>query len=162
MNKEEKIKYLDIIISNIEDVDLFIPYNILSKKTKIEEPELGNIEHSVRQFALTYELFEKNGTGSYFRLTPKGNDLKDSKKGFIKFLKMGNKKPWYNENWVGYLIAFIVFLFTVYQHFENRTLSNQVYILNKKNDSLNIQIETYKNQFFELKESIEKNKEQGK
>jgi hypothetical protein len=168
MEYNEKVKYLDIVILNIEKTEMFSINDILSKKTNLSNTDKNNIELDLISFggANKYGLFEllnpKNTNTRWLKLTEKGEELKVFKKGFEKFLKKENKKPWYNENWIGYLIAFIVFLFTVYQHFENRTLSNQVYVVNKKNDSLNIQIETYKNQFFELKEKIEKNKEQGK
>ena len=66
-------------------------------------------------------------------------------------------KAWYNQPLIGYLIALIVFVFTVYQHFENQALTNQVDSLKKERDSLNIEVQTYKNQFLNLTKEIERN-----
>ena len=158
MEKYDKIKYLDFVFERIENVDMFDIYNILSKHKDLERDDLQRSEWNVRQFALTYDLIEKNGTGSYFKLTPKGNELKDFKKGFRKFLKKENKKPWYNENWIGYALAFMVFSFTVYQHFEKKSLTNQVFSLKKERDSLRTQEALHKSSLYDLNLKLEKQK----
>ena len=73
-----------------------------------------------------------------------------------------NIPEWYNKPFIGYLIAFIVLLFTVYQHFDNRYLNREVDLLNKKSDSLNNLILTYKDSVYELKQQLEKQKPQLK
>jgi len=69
-----------------------------------------------------------------------------------------NIPEWYNKPWIGYLIAIIVFMFTVYQHFDNRSLNREVDLLNKKSDSLNNLLLTYKDSVSELKQQLEKQK----
>lgn len=63
MEKDDKIKYLDFVFERIENVDMFDIYNILSKHKDLERDDLQRSEWNVRQFALTYDLIEKNGTG---------------------------------------------------------------------------------------------------
>ena len=152
MEYKEKVEYIDFIFKKIENSEMFSIDNIFFD-SKLEDDDILDLV----SFGEKYDLFEK--TGEWFVLTPKGEKLKKSKKGFEKFENKENINPWYNENWVGYLIAVIVFLFTVYQYFENKTLSNQVFVLNKKNDSLIFRVDTYKKKYLELKENIEKNTE---
>ena len=57
---------------------------------------------------------------------------KINQEGIKKYLKRKGKSEWYNQNWVGYLIAFVVFLFSVYQYFDNQTLQNDFDSLKKE------------------------------
>ena len=79
-----------------------------------------------------------------------------SNKSFNSFNKLENKTEWYNKNWVGYLIALIVFLFTVYQHFDNRALKRDFDTLNVEYDSLKLQFDSYKDSIFKLKPKLSK------
>lgn len=58
------------------------------------------------------------------------------------------KEKWFNQNITGFAIAFIVFLFNVYQYFDNRSLRSDF-------DSLKNQYEIYKDSTFQLKKELE-------
>ena len=85
--------------------------------------------------------------------------------GFAKEYEKQNKKTWYNEPWIGYLIAFITLLFAVYQGFQNHSLEKDI-SSSKKNvenlksqfDSLNIQFRSFEKKFSDLKRKTEQKK----
>ena len=77
------------------------------------------------------------------------NRKQNKKKSFKSFEKSINKKDWYNENWIGYVIAIIVFLFSIYQYVDNRSLKNE-------NKDLKIQYEIYKDSTYQLNKELSK------
>lgn len=96
-----------------------------------------------------YKKFQYNST----------NEINEIYKvGIESYLKVLNKSEWYNKNWVGYLIAFIVLLFTIYQHFDNRSLTHKFDSLNKQYDSLKLQSGIYEDSVYELKQELQKQK----
>ena len=155
MNDKEIIKYIDLIIKDIDDFDCFSIDNIVRKHLKPEEKirkeQYSNLIEKIDLFGKNNDLFVRINKDGTFRLTEKGKKLKLSNKSFKNFDKSENKTEWYNKNWVGYLIAFIVFLFTVYQHFDNRSLKHDYDALNTQYDSLKYQFHSYKDSISELK-----------
>ena len=162
MTDKEIIKYIDLIIKNIEDFDAFSikdpVFDQLKPETKDEKEYFFELIDQIELFAKNNDLFIRRNKGDWFKLTDKGKRLKISNKSFKHFDKSENKNEWYNKPWVGYLIAAIVFIFTVYQHFDNRSLNREVDLLNKKSDSLNSLFLTYKDSVYELKQKLEKQK----
>lgn len=151
MTEKEIIKYIDLIINKIEDFDLFSINNILfdyiNPETKQEKDDFFKLIESIKLFGKNNNLFKGINKGGWFKLTEKGKRLKLSKKSFKSFEKPTNKKDWYNENWIGYLIAIIVFIFSVYQYIDNRSLKNEY-------DTLKIQYEIYKDSTYQLKKEL--------
>ena len=155
MTDKEIIKYIDLLIKDIDDFDAFSVNNIifeyLKPESKDEKESFLNIIDEIKLFGKNNDLFVSRTKDGWCKLTDKGKKLKLSNKTFKNFHKSENKSEWYNKNWVGYLIAFIVFLFTVYQHFDNRSLKRDYDILNTQYDSLKIQFDFYKDSISELK-----------
>ncbi|MFL1013612.1 hypothetical protein [Flavisericum labens] len=166
MTDKEIIKHIDLIIKNIEDFDAFgikdPVFDQLKPETKDEKEYFFKLIDQIELFAKNNDLFIRRTKGDWFRLTEKGKRLKQSNKSLKHFEKSENKTEWYNKPWVGYLIAAIVFIFTVYQHFDNRSLNREVDLLNKKSDSLNNLLLTYKDSVSELKLQLDKQKRELK
>ena len=74
-------------------------------------------------------------------------------------------KKWYNQPFIGYIIAIITLFFAVYQWKENQafeknivSLENKVDSLNTKHDSLNIQYDSLEKKLSDLKTKTEQKK----
>lgn len=83
------------------------------------------------------------------KLTKKGKLINNNELQF-RIDKKGIKTKWYNQPWIGYLIAFITLLFAVYQGLQNKFLENQISLLKKSNDSLKVQLLLNKNKIDNL------------
>ncbi|TVZ23509.1 hypothetical protein JM84_2437 [Dokdonia sp. Hel_I_63] len=155
MTDKEIIKYIDLLINDIDDFDTFSVNNIIfeyiNPESKEEEESFLNKIDEIKLFGKNNDLFVPITKDGWCKLTEKGKKLKLSKKSFKKFQKLEKKSEWYNNNWVGYLIAFIVFLFTVYQHFDNQSLSRENKILNTQYDSLKIELDFFKDSISNFK-----------
>lgn len=157
MNKEYSTeKYFDILLEKIECTEKFSVINILSKEfrdKKILQNDFNKLCESVERFGFVYEYFEKDKSDIISRLVLRKEGLNAKKAGghlkYIKSLKKLNSKKWYNENWVGYLIAFIVLLFSVYQYFDNRSLRYEL-------ESRDFDIVLYKDSLSDMKLLVEK------
>ncbi|WP_111707396.1 hypothetical protein [Lutibacter citreus] len=153
MTEKELIKYIDLIVKNIEDFDFFSINNILFEhikpETKQEKDDFLELIESIKLFGKNNELFIVRNKGGWFKLTERGKRLKLSKNSFKSFEKSINKKEWYNENWIGYVIAIIVFLFTIYQYVDNRSLKNEI-------STLKTQYEIYKDSTYQLNKKLVK------
>lgn len=162
MTNKETIKYIDLIIKDIDDFDCFSVNNIVFEYLKPESKEGKEqffvIIDKIKLFGKNNDIFVPRTKDGWCKLTDKGKRLKLSKKSFKRFEKSENKTEWYNKNWVGYLIAFILLLFTVYQHFDNRSLKQDFDSLSKKYDSLKHQSDFYKDSVSELKQQLERQK----
>ncbi len=149
------IKHLDIVLKNIPDIGYFNISSVLSKGIKYDSDNsteeqkkwYNNLHDAVLNFGKAYKYFKPIKDDIFmFSLSEKG--IKAKKLGHLKYQKSLKKKIWYNENWVGYLIAFIVLFFSVYQYFDRESLKS-------KYDFLKSQSEFYKDSLAELKGQIE-------
>lgn len=156
MNDKETIKYIDLIIREIDDFDTFsvnnIVFDFLKPESKDEKDTFFNLIDEIKLFGKNNDLFVPRTKDGWCKLTDKGKRLKLSNKTFKNFQKTENKSEWYNKNWIGYLIAFIVLLFTVYQHFDNRSLKREYDSLDKRYDSIKFQFDDFKDSLSELKQ----------
>lgn len=161
ITEELTIKHLDIVLKISNSVEKFSVLDILKEYGAIdfnkdsERSDFVRLKIAVEQLGKTYEYFEniENRPG-IFKLTKVGIKAKE-KGGHLKYQNSLKKKTWYNENWVGYLIAIIVLIFSIYQYFEKNSLKYDYNSLKLKYDSLKSQSQIYKDSVAELKEQIE-------
>ncbi|MBU3010713.1 hypothetical protein KO506_04830 [Polaribacter vadi] len=100
MNINEKIiiKYFDIIVRELDDVSFFSINNILidnkhlNINTQKEKEYLFELSDKIKTFGISRGYFLKNGDNGWMKLSEKGIDLKDSKKGVSKFTYSSNQK----------------------------------------------------------------------
>lgn len=59
-----------------------------------------------------------------------------------------SKEKWFNQNWVGFLIALIMLLFNIYQHLDNRSLKSDY-------NSLKVQYKNHKDSIVQLNKKLE-------
>lgn len=140
MSEKEKIKYLDLIIKNIENFEAFsvknIIYDYLKPNSQSEKESFFKIVEEIKLFGKNNDLFVSISTESWCKLTEKGKRLKLSGKSFKNFKKSDSNSEWYNKNWVGFSIAFLALLFNIYQNSQNVTLKREYNQINTKYDSL--------------------------
>ncbi|WGD34701.1 hypothetical protein [Olleya sp. YS] len=127
MNIDEKtiIKYFDIIIKELDDVSFFSVNNILidNKHLKIDTKEereyLFELTNKIKTLGISRGYFQKNGENGWLELTVKGIELKDSKKGFLKFIKDSKTKSestfdkiifYFKNNRIIAVLLFVVFV----------------------------------------------------
>ena len=155
MTNKIVIKYFDFVIKNI-DSPLGFPLNntifdLFNPNTPQERNDFLKLCSDIKDFGEINKYWEQfgkdSGNGGYFKLTDKGLELKKFGKGHLKFEKSKSKTKWYNENWIGYVIAFIVFVFSVYQYFDNRSLKNEF-------ENLKNQYEIYKDSTYQLNKEL--------
>ncbi|MGX1024289.1 hypothetical protein [Psychroflexus sp. MBR-150] len=154
MTEKELIKYIDLVIKNIDDFNAFgikdPVFDKLKPKTEDERKYFFKLIDKIELFAKNNDLFIRVSKGDCFKLTDKGKKLKLSSKTFKNFEKKQNRNEWYNKPWVGFLIAFILLIFNIYQHFDNRFLKDDYNSLLKKYDSLKVGFNNYKDSTSQL------------
>lgn len=144
MQDKELEKYFDLLISKIKNSKEF---NIL-KTLKSEIEPLGlnnedknNFAHSLADFGSNKNLIGViNRSTGWYNLTDKGIKLKQSELTLKKFIKKESKKEWYNENWIGFAIAFIILMFTIFQYFDNRSVIQERDFIKSQLDSCKSQL----------------------
>jgi hypothetical protein len=157
MEYKEKVKYLDIVIKNIEKTEMFDIDSILSNKTNLSNNEIENIELDLISFGNSkkHNLFElinpENTSTRWLKLTTKGEKLKQFKKGFVKFEKSLTKKPLtlYQKIYLPILIISVLgnFLFSylaIDYNSKNNTLIEEKSNLKDTINKLKLKIESYK------------------
>ena len=95
MEYKEKVKYLDFVIKNIEDSDMFDIENILYKLPELNKT-YSDVGYNVKSFGVKNKIFSEiiaTKGASWHKLTQKGELLKEYKKGLIKFEKSLTKTP---------------------------------------------------------------------
>jgi hypothetical protein len=155
------------LVLTINEVSAFL----VKKGEIIEHTGLTENERKAIRFLKENELIKQNSNiNSQYHSTPEINKINEL--GILKYLKKKNKYKWYNEPWFGYLIAFITFLFAVYQGFQNHSLEkdisssklsidslrNEVLSHKKKLDSLNVRYVLFESKLSDLKNNTEKKK----
>ncbi|WBX72872.1 hypothetical protein PG913_08135 [Tenacibaculum pacificus] len=108
---------------------------------------------------------------SFLKLTKRGKLINENEL-FFKIDKKEIKTKWFNEPWIGYLIAFITLLFAFYQGFQNHSLEKDISSLKlsidslrnealshkKKLDSLSVRYVLFESKLSDLKNNTEKKK----
>jgi len=152
MNKRSTITYIDLIFKNIEDHDMFsvnnIVFDYLNPETTKQQQDFHELIDQIKLFGRNNDLFVARTKDGWCRLTEQGKRLKLSGKSYKSFSKSENNSKWYNENWIGYLIAFLVLLFSIYQYLSNRTLKAE-------NEKLNSRNSIYKDSTQQLQKELE-------
>lgn len=127
--KEKVIKFLDLLIEDIENVEYFNIKDFINKFRDIDDHDKAYLPHSIGELGKTYGLFEDTlNTEGWFKLTPKGIELKESGNGFNRFNRKLKRRLSYFEKWSIFLFL-IGFLFGVYQNHMNNSLENRVQFL---------------------------------
>jgi hypothetical protein len=179
--RKEDISILDFIINELCKSGIYsVTCEYLAEKKVFGFGETKNVDdlelkiRDTNNFEIIAGIIEKSGkakvTQKLFEnpLTVSKNSetlLFKEEGGFANEYKKQNKKTWYNEPWIGYLIAFITLLFAFYQGFQNRSLEKDI-SSSKKNvetlkteiDSLNIQFHSFESQLSDLKIELERKK----
>ena len=141
MTDKEILKYIDLIINKIVDFNLFNINNILFEyikpKTKKEKDDFVELIETLKLFGKNNNLYKGIDKGGWHKLTEKGKKLKLSKKSFRSFEKSFSRNDWYNDNWIGYVIALIVLFFSIYQYVDHRSLKKQYDALKNKYENYN-------------------------
>jgi hypothetical protein len=130
--KEKVIKFLDLLIRDIENVEYFNIQEYINRFRGIDDHEKAYLPHSIESLGKTYGLFEATlNTEGWFKLTIKGIQLKEYGKGLNKFERRLKRKLSLFEQ-VSIFFFVIGFLFGVYQYQRNQSLENRVFKLENK------------------------------
>lgn len=156
MSSKEAFKYLDLLIKNIEDTDLFSIHNILKKSQNLSKKnadEFSKLITDVKSIGKKEGLFSSlTKDNDYFELTERGKKLKGSYKSFQRFQKSENKSDyWLDKNRVLSLLTALSLAFTIFMYFDNRALERKYELLVKKQDALKSQLKIYKDSVSNLK-----------
>jgi hypothetical protein len=137
--KEKVVKFLDLIIRDVENVECFNIKEDINKYRDIDDHEKAYLPHSIESLGKTYEIFENTlKSEEWFKLTAKGIDLKEYDKGLNKFERKLKRKFSPFEK-ISVLFFVIGFLLGGYQNHLNNSLENRV--SNLENQRLNYSIE---------------------
>lgn len=80
-------------------------------------------------------------------------DNENAKKSKLEKLELRLKK-WYNQPVIGFIIAFVMLLFSFYQLNQNNDFQSKIHILNFKVDSLNTKLDLVNNQYDSLVKDV--------
>ncbi|MGK0412481.1 MAG: hypothetical protein ACJA1B_000678 [Polaribacter sp.] len=95
MEYKEKIRLLDLVFKNIENTERFDIVEILTSKTDFNEKESKDFQSFLKPFEIRNDLFEiltNTKVSTLLKLTLKGEELKNFKKGFLKFENKDKQK----------------------------------------------------------------------
>ena len=154
----------------------------LSEKDNTEFTDVSNLESNFELIQNTVKVLESRKFIEH-KTYPNGIKNESGINEFPKILEckillLGkeylskNETKWYNENWVGYLIAVITLLFAFYQGFQNHSLEKDISssklsidslrneALSHKNklDYLNVRYVLFESKLSDLKNNTEKKK----
>lgn len=154
INDKLIIKYFDILINDIKDVDLFSVNNILLDNNRIEANTEAEKEYfrklvdKLKMFGKHNEYLETlNGDrNSFFKLTKKGVQLKEFKKGHIKFDRSLKKQKLTLFEKISIFFVIISGGFSLWQQISKDELKNDYKNLNFQYDSLKIQFDSCKSE----------------
>ncbi|WP_439129267.1 hypothetical protein [Polaribacter sp.] len=160
MTEKEIIKYLDLVFKGITDFNAFSTNNILFKiikpndKVEKERNSFFEIIKEVERFGKNNDLFEQISTQNWYKLTPKGKELKLSSLGFIKFTKKSKPKKFDLYKIVPIILTIVFGISTFYFALVNYRLKLQeskVPSLELKVDSLKKELNRINNKLIEYK-----------
>ena len=133
---EEYFNLLIAKIKNTREFNILITLKANLNRINLDPKEKDELADSIAIFGINKGFVDVINTSTgWYKLTDKGIRLKESNLTLKKFLKNEPKNKWYNENWVGFAIAFIVLLFSVFQYFDNRSLFRELDHVKSQRDS---------------------------
>lgn len=146
------IKYFDILINDIKDKDFFsvnntlIDNNRVNINTKSEKEYFFKLVDKLKKFGERYEYLETLNakTNSFFKLTNKGLQLKEFKKGHLKFDKSLKKQKLTLFEKLSICFIIISGGFALWQQFAKDELKNDYKNLKFQYDSLKVQLDSCK------------------
>jgi hypothetical protein len=155
MEYKEKVKYLDIVIANIQNTEMFTISEFFGNKINLKDKQSRDVELDLINFGKKYDLFKlsnpSNTSARWLELTPKGEKLKDFKKGFVKFEKSLTKTPLTSYQKINLpftiisLIGALTFSYLTFDYKgKNKSLNKDNIILKDSINKLKSKIELYK------------------
>ncbi|WP_166388005.1 hypothetical protein [Polaribacter sp. 11A2H] len=147
MEYKEKVENIDFIFEKIENSEMFSIENIFFD-SNIEYDDISDII----SFGEKYDLFEK--TGEWFMLTPKGEKLKEFKKGFEKFENKNKPKKYSPYKISSFILTLVLGCSTFYFARANYLLKVQeskIPSLILKVDSLKVELNLANSKLIEYK-----------
>lgn len=152
--KEKLIKFLDLVIRDIENVEYFNIKEDINKYRDIDDHEKEYLPYSIESIGKTYNLFEDTlNTSGWLKLTTKGIELKEYGKGFNKFeSRLKRRLSTFEKVSVFFLI--IGFVFGIYQFEKNQSLENHVSTLENRLNKSNLKIDSLTSQSLHQKNLI--------
>jgi hypothetical protein len=154
----------------------------LSEKDNTEFTDVSNLESNFELIQSTVKVLESRRFLEH-KTYPNGIKNENGINVFPKILEckillLGkeylskNETNWYNQPWIGFLIAFIALFFPFYQVYQNHTLKDDISYLEKRIDSLkglilsqdkeldslNIEVDSLEKKLYRLKYNIDKKK----
>ena len=168
-NKDEYIKeFIGLVWENAPAFNNF-SLNKLPKLTSLSEDDKAIFfkeKPTIQRFLIENNLVTINNLKEL-----KFTEKKRRYKSFEKYLT-SLKAKWYNEPWIGYIIAFITLLFAFYQGYQNQSLEkdisssklsidslrNTTLSHKKKLDSLNVRYVLFESKLSEMKNNTDKKK----
>jgi hypothetical protein len=166
------IKYFDILINDIDDNDLFsvnntlIDNNRINTNTESEKAYFFKLVDKLKKFGERYEYLEtlNTETNSFFKLTNKGIQLKEFKKGHIKFDKSLKKQKLTLFEKLSVCFIIISAGFALWQQCSKDELKNDYKSLKNQYDSLKAVSDSYKSGldsflFLQAKKNLKKDKQ---
>lgn len=152
IDEKEIIKYFDILINDIKDVDVFsvnntlLDNNRISANAETEKEYFLKLVDKLKKIGKRYEYFETlNGDrNSLFKLTKKGVQLKEFKKGHLKFEKSLQKSKMTFFEKLSVLFIIISGCFALWQQYSKDELKSDYKILIHQYDSLKVVSDSYK------------------
>lgn len=132
------------MIDDIENVEYFNIKYFINKFVDIDDHEKAYLQYSIESFGKTYGLFENTlNSDEWFKLTPKGIDLKEYGKGFNKFeKKLKRNIDWYKI--IGIILTFVFGCSTIYFSILSYDLKESQSDVTIQNESLKAQTDSLK------------------
>ncbi|MBS4028375.1 MAG: hypothetical protein KGZ58_07035 [Ignavibacteriales bacterium] len=152
IDNNEVIKYFDLFINDIVDINVFsikntlIDNNRINPTTETEREYFFKLVDNIKHFAFRYKYIDTLSTHTvdWFRLTEKGVQLKEFKKGHLKFVKSLNKSKMTLFEKISVVALIISGCFAFWQQYSKDELKNDYKNLTHQYDSLKVLSDPYK------------------
>lgn len=152
IDNNEVVKYFDLFINDIADINVFsikntlIDNNRINPATETEREYFFKLVDNIKHFAFRYKYIDtlSTHTGDWFRLTEKGEKLKEFKKGHLKFEQSLKKSKMTLFEKISTLGLIITISFSLFQQFQNNDLKTDYKSLKYQYDSLKVVSDSYK------------------
>ena len=155
-NKEKVIKFLDLIINDIDNIEYFNIKEMIDKYLDLDEHDKAYLPHSIAEFGDTYGLLRPTlDTKGWFKLTQKGIDLKEYGKGLNRFERKLKRNLSYFEKW-SILLIVLGLAFGVYQYQKNQSLESRVLKLENQHIQTSHDTDSLKTELLVIKNRLDK------